>query len=455
MSYDLAIVGGGPGGYVAALRAAQLGLQTVLVEKNRVGGTCLNVGCIPTKALMTAAHLAYELRRSEKYGIKVKDYEVNWDSVKSFMKDTVEKLVTGVEYLLKNRGVVVVKGEAFFDEKGILKVNGEEIQAKNIIIASGSRPSSLPGMEFDGEKVLDSTTLIYGKRIPSSLVVLGAGAVGLELALAFSLLGSEVTVIEIMDTVLPGIDRDMAILLERHLKKAGLKVFTSTKVTDFEKGDYGVKLKAQRKEQEFTLEAEILLLAVGRKPNSENFSQYLTVNEKGFIKVDEKFKTSREGVFAIGDVIGGKLLAHKASHEAIALVEHLAGKPFKKPMALPLAVFTIPEYASVGITETEAKAKKLQIKKGRFPLSANGRALSLLEPEGVVKVITDMEGKLLGVHILAPSASEFIAEATLAVEKGLKAHELADSIHIHPTVSEALMEACAAIDRKAIHVLTK
>ena len=455
MGYDLAIVGGGPGGYVAALRAAQLGLKTVLVEKNRVGGTCLNVGCIPTKALMTSAHLAYELRRSEKYGIKVKDYEVNWDSVKSFMKDTVEKLVTGVEYLLKNRGVEVVKGEALLDEKGVLKVNGEEIQAEKIIIASGSRPSSLPGMEFDGEKVLDSTDLLYGNRIPASLIVLGAGAVGLELALAFSLLGSEVTVIEIMDTVLPGIDRDMAVLLERHLKKAGLSIFTSTKVTHFERGDYGVKVTAQRKGQEITLEAEILLLAVGRKPNSENFSPYLTVDEKGFIKVDEKFQTSKKGVFAIGDVIGGKLLAHKASHEALALVEHLAGKPFKKPVALPLAVFTIPEYASVGITETEAKKRKLEIKKARFPLSANGRALSLLEPEGVVKVITDGEGKLLGVHILAPSASEFIAEATLAVEKGLKAHELADSIHIHPTVSEALMEACAAIDRKAIHVLTK
>ncbi len=453
MAYDLAIVGAGPGGYVAAIRAAQLGMKVVLVERDRIGGTCLNVGCIPTKALMSSAHLLFLAAKAETFGVKIAGAEPNWEGIKSFMSRTVDQLVSGVEKLLKANGVEIIREEARLEE-GKLVAGGQPIEARNVIIATGSRPASLPGVDFDGERIVDSTGLLFGASVPESLVVVGAGAVGLELALAFRLLGSRVVVVEMMDTVLPGIDRDMASLLERTLKRKGLQILTSTRVLSVEKGRDGVAVKVEGKSGQQVLEGERVLVAAGRRPNSEPFSS-LQLDSKGFIKVDSQLRTSQRGIYAIGDVTGGKLLAHRASHQAIWLVEKLAGKEEKSPEVVPFAVFTIPEFASAGLTEREAKERGIAFRKARFPLTANGRALSMDETEGAVKVITDQEGRLIGVHILAPAASELTGEAALAVEKGVKASELASLIHVHPTVSEALMEAAAAVEKKAIHIFVK
>ena len=451
MKYDLAIIGGGPGGYTAALRGARLGMKVVLIEKKRVGGVCLNEGCIPTKALLSSAHLAELIKKGKRQGINVKDYDISWDGVKAFMKETVEKLVTGVEYLLEKSGVDVIHGEGKLNEKNEIKVNGETIEARWTIIATGSHPVELPFLPF-GERVLTSSKLMFADTFPQSLAIIGAGAIGLEMATAFSLLGSRVTVIEALPTPLGGnMDKDMFAFLNRALKEREIQLFLSTKVEGAETGSNGVKLKLSPGRE---LEVEYVLVSVGRRPNSASFS-FLERDKNGFIKTDENLKTSMDNVYAIGDVAGAPLLAHKASHEAIFVVETLAGQKTHKPNYIPYAVFTIPEFAGVGMNEEEAKAKGLKIKKAKFPMKANGRALSLGEENGVVKIISDEENRVLGVQVLGPSASEIIAEVSMLMEKGGKAEDIANTVHIHPTVSETIMEASMALLGKAIHILNR
>ena len=452
MKQELAIIGGGPGGYTAALRASQLGIKTILVEKKRVGGVCLNEGCIPTKALLTSAHLMSMIEDSDKFGITVNSYKANWSEIKKFVMETVEKLVSGVEYLLEKSGVTVINGEAVFNDKGQIVVNGETIDAKWKIIATGSRPVELPFLPFD-ERVLNSTTLMFGEKIPESLVVIGAGAIGLEMASAFSSLGSSVTIIEALPTPLGGnMDRDMAAFLTRTLKEKEIQIFTSTRVEGANVKNETVVLKLSNGKE---LETEYLLVSIGRKPNSEIARDFIEIDEKGFIKIDENFSTSREGIYAIGDVIGPPLLAHKASHEAIFVVESLAGRKPHRPKYIPYAVFSSPEFAGVGINETEALKSGIKFKKAKFPMKANGRALSLAEENGLVKVLTGENNKILGVQILGPNASEIIAEATLIMEKEGTTEDIANSVHVHPTISETLMEASMAISKKAIHILNR
>ncbi len=449
--YDLAIIGGGPGGYTAALRASQLGMKVALIEKRRVGGVCLNEGCIPTKALFSSAHLIYNIKKGERFGIKIKSHEIDWPRVKQFIMESVEKLVGGVEYLLKKSGVEVIKGIGNIDREGNLIVDGIRIEAKWKIIATGSKPIELPFLPFGG-RILHSTDIFFVEKIPESLLIIGSGAIGLEIATAFSLLGSKVTLVEAMPTPMNGMDRDIASYLLRALKTMGIEIKNSTRVENAEVGTSSVKLHLSNGE---TIEGEYILVSIGRKGNSEPFNKVIKTNGRGFIEINDRRETNLKNVFAIGDVVGPPLLAHKASHEGIFLVESLAGLDTKPPRIIPYAVFTIPEYGAVGISEEEAKKQGINLKKGKFPMMANGRALSLDEKNGMVKVISDERNKILGVQILGPNASEMISEAALAMEKGGRAEDIANTVHVHPTTSESLMEASMGLLGKAIHILNR
>ncbi len=449
---DLIVLGGGPGGYSAALRAAQLGMKVTLVEKKRVGGVCLNEGCIPTKALLHAGGSLLSLKKGDEFGLVVGNFGLDWKKVQGYVKNSVEKLVGGVEYLLERSGVEVIIGEGRLISQGRVEVQGEVLEAKWVILATGTRPAELPFLPF-GERVLTSSELLFFHRIPQRLLVIGAGAIGLEMATAFSLFGAEVTVVEALPTPLGGaMDRDMASFLIRALKELGIEVLTSSAVERAEVGKDGVRLWLKGGK---LLEGEYVLVAVGRKPNSEVLRGVVELDEKGFVKTAWNLRTSLEGTYAIGDLAGPPLLAHKAHHEGVFVVESLAGREGHRPELIPMAVFTEPEFSSVGLTETEAKRRGIFFKKARFPMGANGRAVTVGETSGMVKILAGEDGRLLGVQILGPGASEIINEAALAVKEGLKASELAASVHVHPTVSEALMEAAMALEGKAIHVLNR
>ncbi len=449
---DLVILGGGPGGYSAALRATQLGMEVTLVERKRVGGVCLNEGCIPTKALLHAAEGILTLKRGEDLGLVVGNFGVDWEKIQGHVRGAVEKLVGGVEYLLERSGVEVVKGEGSLVSSGKVEVEGRILEGRWVILATGAHPAELPVLPF-GDRVLSSSQLLFFQKIPRRLLVVGAGAIGLEMATAFSLLGSEVTVVEALTTPLGGaMDRDMASFLIRAMKDIGVEVLTSSPVERAEVGRDGVRLwlKGDR-----TLEGEYVLVAVGRKPNSRELQGRVDLDPRGFVLTDHRLGTSLEGVFAIGDLAGPPLLAHKAHHEGVFVVESLAGREVSRPEVIPMAVFSHPEFSSVGLTETEARRRGLAFKKAKFPMGANGRAVSVGEGSGMVKVLAGEDGKLLGVQILGPGASEIVNEASLAIKEGLKVSQLAESVHVHPTVSEALMEAAMAVEGRAIHILNR
>ncbi len=452
MRVDLVVLGGGPGGYSAALRASQLGMKVALVERKRVGGVCLNEGCIPTKALLHSAHAARLLREGKKLGIEVEgEARINWERVQEHVKGAVEKLVGGVEYLLQKSGVEVITGEGKLRGDGKIEVAGEVIDSRWVILATGSRPAELKTLPFGG-RVLTSSQLMFAEKPPQSLIVIGAGAIGLELATAFSSFGAEVKVVEALATPLGGMDRDMAALLIRALKEKGIQIFTSSFVEEGEQGKEGIRLWLRDGRE---LEGELALVAVGRKPNSEIFQGLLELDERGFVRTFGDFRTSMEGVFAIGDLAGPPLLAHKAHHQGVALVEKLGGLSTGQLGPIPMAVFTEPEFALVGLSEEQAKKSGIKYKKAKFPMGANGRAVGIGQETGAVKILADEDGRLLGVQILGPGASEIIAEASLAMREGLKARQLAEAVHVHPTVSEALMEAAMALEKKAIHIINR
>ncbi len=459
---DLVIIGGGPGGYVAALRAAQLRKKVSLIEQDRIGGTCMNYGCIPTKFLLSQTKLWADLRnnpRIEGIGEKAR---LNWRSVLQGKRMVVDRLVQGVEFLLERNGVEVLKGrgelkterEVFFRGEG----KEESLEAERVILAAGGRSSELPVLRPNGRDVITHLEALELEAVPRSLLVVGAGAVGLEIGTVFSRLGADVTILEIMPTILPGMDRQMAGRLERMLKKQGLKIFTEMRLEESRRESGAVKLSGTslKTEKPFEFVAEKVLLAAGRRPNSEflgaGFSDLL--DRSGFIRVNEKLETSVAGIYAIGDLIGGRLLAHKASHEGAIAAQNAAGvSSIMGYDALPMAVFTEPEFASVGLTEEEAKAAGEQIQVGIFSLQANGRALTLESPEGLVKLIASANDRLIGAHILAPFASEMIPEVTLAVRKGLTIQDVSSTIHIHPTVSESLAEAALKAKGISLHAL--
>ena len=461
---DLVIIGGGPGGYVAALRAAQLKKKVTLTEEDRIGGTCMNYGCIPTKFLLHQTQIFSQLKRSQAIEGCSETVRLNWKRVQEEKKNVVDRLVKGTEFLLERNGVQVLSGRG--ELRGERKVvfsgpSGEKmLEAENIILAMGSRSSDLPFLKSNGEEVITHREALDLGTIPRTMIVVGAGAIGLEIGAIFSRAGAEVTVLEIMPAILPGMDKQMAARLERMLKKQGLKIFTEMRIEEaiLERGTARLKGTNLKTKSGFEHSAEKVLLAAGRRPNSEILAkEYANLLDRaGFVQVNSRLETRIPGISAIGDLIGGKLLAHKAEHEGIIAAENAAGIFTEMDyQALPMAVFTEPEFASVGLTEDEAKARGIQTRIGLFSLQANGRAVTLESPEGVVKLIASTDDRVIGAHILAPQASELIAEMTLAVKYGLTVTNISSTIHVHPTLSEATMEAALKIKGMALHALNE
>ena len=461
--YDLAIVGGGPGGYVASIRAAQLGKKVALIEKDRLGGTCLNYGCIPTKYLLYQTKIYKEIKESKNLKGPLQDIKCDWEKIQKEKSKVVEKVVKGVEFLLKRNGVEVVKGIGFLkNEKQIfVKNQGEEkiLEAQKIILATGSKAASLPFLAPNGKEVVTSREALEFDSIPREMLVVGAGAIGLEIGSIYQRLGSKVTILEIMPTILPGSDEEMVKRLERILKNKGLKIQTQMRIesAQIREGKVSVQGICLETQSRFESEAEKVLLATGRKPDSDVLAEKVLkalLDSQGFLKVNSFLETEMPGIYAIGDMTGGKLLAHKASHQGILAAENAWGA--KREMdynALPLAVYTEPEFSSVGFTEEEARERGIGIKVGLFPLQALGRGLTMKAEEGLVKIIADDKDKIVGAHLVAPNASELISELTLSMSKGLRIQDVSSSIHIHPTLSEAVMEAALKAEGKAIHIL--
>ncbi len=462
--WDLVIIGGGPGGYVAAIRGTQLKKKVLLVEKHKIGGTCVNYGCIPGKYLLHQTKIYKGLKENKNLEGPLSGIKLDWKKVQQERGRVVERLVKGLKFLIEKNGVEIVKGQGFIRRDGqvAVRVDGEEekvIDAEKIILATGSRPAELPFLRPNGKEILTSREALELDDVPKKMVVIGAGAIGLEIGTIFQRLGTEVSILEILPTILPGSDGESVKRLERILKAQGLDIHTQIKIESSQIKEGKVVLKGIGLETQspFEIEAEKVLLAVGRNPNSEDLMEKkggIGLDEKDFVRVNSRLETTLPGVYAIGDLIGGNLLAHKASHEGLLVAENASGA--KKEMsyeALPMAVHTDPEFSSIGLTEDEALKKGIKIQIGSFSLQASGRALTLGRQEGMVKIIANEKDKIIGAHILAPNASEFIPEITLAMSKGLKIQDISSSIHIHPTLSEAVMEAALKVKNEAIHML--
>lgn len=463
-SFDLVVIGGGPGGYVAAIRAAQLGMSVACVEKRgSLGGTCLNVGCIPSKALLQSSH-HFETASKDfaAHGIKTTGLEVDLEAMLQRKAKVVDDLTKGIEFLFKKNKITYIQGRAVLSGDGKIDVSlladGEQqITATNILIATGSDVAQLPGIEIDEKQIISSTGALALENIPSKMIVVGGGVIGLELGSVWRRLGAEVTVVEFLDTLLPGMDMDVRKQMQRSMKKQKMNIKLSTKVIGAEKNSNGVTLTVESsKKGTETLEADVVLIAIGRIPYTNGLGLEdigVATDEKGFIQVDGNLKTSVDGVYAIGDVIGGAMLAHKAEEEGVAIAEHLAGKPgHVNYAAIPGVVYTWPEVASVGRTEDGLKRDGVSYTVGKFPFSANSRARANGDSEGFVKILADAEtDRVLGVHMVGPGAGELIAEAVSVIEFAGSAEDIARTCHAHPTMSEAVKEAALDVDGRAIH----
>jgi len=458
---DVVIIGGGPGGYVAAIKAAHLGLKAVLVEKDKLGGVCLNKGCIPTKALVSIAELLNHLQRAEEFGIQVKDYSFDFPAIMKRKDLITRRLSSGVEQLMKANQVRIVRGEGQIVEPGTVEVldaerEKEVIKTKNVIIATGSSVMKLPLPGIDSEGVITSDEALSLSELPSRMLIIGGGVVGIEFAGIFKALGVEVTVVEMLPRILLPIDEEIARRLTQLLKRKGIEILTDCKVKEIKKNNQNLEVLVSTSDGEKKLETEKVLLAAGRVPELGNIDvQGLGIELDGkAIKVDEKMRTNIPGIYAVGDVVGKIMLAHVASREGIVAVENISGKEVLMDYkVVPNCVFSTPEVASVGLTEEEAKKENNNIKISKFPFMANGKALGMGETEGMVKIIADGDTlELLGVHILGVHASDLIAEGTLALSMEATAFEIVNTIHAHPTLAEAIAEAADGITGKAIHL---
>ena len=458
--YDVLVIGAGPGGYVAAIRAAQLGLKTACAEsRETLGGTCLNVGCIPSKAMLHASEYfdAAANGAMAKLGIKVTP-ELDLDTMHGQRKDAVKQLTGGIEYLFKKNKVTWLKGRAAFEDAHKVKVGDDTVTAKNIVIATGSSVTPLPGVEIDQKVVVDSTGALELPKVPEHMVVIGGGVIGLELGSVWRRLGAKVTCVEFLDQILPGFDGDIRKESNKIFKKQGIEFKLGTKVSNVEvKGDKAVlTLEPAKGGDAQTMEADCVLVSIGRRPNTDGLAldkAGLKTNERGQIEIDHDFGTGVDGIWAIGDVVPGPMLAHKAEDEGIAVAENIAGQTgIVNHELIPSVVYTWPEIAGVGLTEEAAKEKG-EVKVGKFPMMANSRAKTNHEPDGFVKIIADAKtDRVVGVWCIASVAGTMIAQATQAMEFGATSEDIAYTCHAHPTHSEAIKEAAMAVAGKPIHI---
>lgn len=465
--FDVTIIGSGPGGYVAAVRAGQLGLKVAIIEKEndaRLGGTCGLRGCIPTKALLNAAHLYQKAGEFEHFGLKVKELGYDWPGVQKYKSDVVAKNSAGVTYLMKKNKATVFNGFGKIVGPGKVEValadgKKETVQTRNIIIATGSVVRPIPGFETDGKQVVNSDHILELTQVPKSMIVMGSGAVGVEFASVYARFGTDTTVVELLPRIVPLEDEDVSKELARSFKKQGIKVETGLKLDKMEKSKKGVKVSGKNdKGADVPLEAEMLLVAVGRMAYLEGLGLENTkvkVSEKGTVVVNEFCETAEPGIFAIGDVIPTAQLAHLASKEGIMVVEKIAGKKVEpiKHNLVPNCTYCDPEVASVGLTEAKAKEAGYDVKVGKFPFSASGKARILGETDGFVKIVSEKKyDEVLGVHIIGPHATELLAEACVGMALETTADELGRIMHAHPTVSEAVMEAAEGVHDLTIHM---
>ncbi|HQJ74059.1 MAG TPA: dihydrolipoyl dehydrogenase [Bacteroidota bacterium] len=458
--FDLAVIGSGPGGYVAAVRASQLGLKTACIEKDKIGGICLNWGCIPTKALLKNAEILNHIKHSSDFGVNISSYEIDFEKVIKRSRAVADRLSKGVEMLFKKNNITKFSGIARFLSKNEIEISGENntevIWADKIIVATGARSRTIPGISFDGNKIISSKEAMILPAAPKSLIIVGAGAIGVEFAYFYNTFGTKVTLIEMMPKILPVEDGEVSKQLEISLKKQGIKIYTSTKVQNLNKTETGVSVEIETSKGVEKVEGEKVLVAIGVQANTEglNLEKIGVEINRGYIVVDKNYKTNVDNIFAIGDVIGPPLLAHKASAEAINCVEKIVGISNNDIdySNIPGCTFSSPQVGSIGLTEDKAKEKVINYAIGKFPYSGNGKAIASAETEGFVKLIFDKEtDELLGGHIIGYDAAELLAEISLAKQNKLKAKDIIKSIHSHPTLSELIMESAAIVHNEAIH----
>lgn len=472
--FDVVVIGGGPGGYVAAIRAAQVGFKTAIVEGHKMGGECLNYGCIPSKALITAAHVVDKIKNADKMGITVKGVDVDLGKLVDWKSGIVKQLTGGVGQLLKANGVTIFKGQAQFEGlQGTvkkIKVEGTvdsydqskstgdsaSIEADRVIIATGSTTANIPSMAINGKTILGSRDALDVKKLPKSIVVIGGGVIGLEIGTFFKKLGTELTVVEGSPTLLPGTDKDCVDVLQRKLTKGGAKIYTNAKALGITDTKTGARVEVEIAGKKEALDCDWVLMTVGRKPRTTGLGLEkigLKTTDRGFIEVDARLETKVPGVFAIGDVIGGPMLAHKASKEGLVAVDVMKNPSAKMDVrALPWAIFGDPEIAGVGHSEESAKAAGWDPVIGKCPFVANGRALTTGEAEGFVKIIADRKtDRLLGAHMVGPDVSNLVQEVATVIEFGGTAGDIASIVHSHPTLPETIMEAAESVHGMAVH----
>lgn len=467
--FDAVVIGAGPGGYPTAIRLGQLKVKTAIVEREYMGGVCLNVGCIPSKAVIHAAKTFEKIGHADTLGISVGKPTLDMTKLQAWKGGVVGKLTSGVRTLLKGNGVEIFDGTARLEKSGpdghrVVVTSSKGTQtliAKHVVLATGSRPFEIPGFKTDQKRILDSTGALALDHVPARMVVIGGGYIGLELGMVYAKFGSKVTVVEALPSILASMDKDCTQVVARKLKKMGVEVMTGAKAKGWEdKGDRAVLTVELDGGQTATIDTDVILVSVGRRPNSENLGldvAGVALDKRGYVLADDQLRTNVPGIHAIGDLIGGMMLAHKATKEGEVVAEIIAGhKAAMDVRTIPAVVFTDPEIASAGLTDEEARAKGHTVKVGKFPFAALGRALSVNDTEGFAKVVIDARTEeILGVHIVGNGASDLISEAALAIEMGAVAQDLNLTIHPHPTLAEAVREAAAAALGEAVHIINR
>lgn len=459
---DLVVIGGGPGGYVCAIRASQLGLRTVLVEKSRLGGECVTAGCIPSKSIITVARAYDKVKEGARFGIHAEGLSIDFAALQSWKDGVVRGLEAAIETLCRGYKVEVIKGEAELAgrDKVLVRTDGgtEELTTKSVVIATGSSTISLPGLEFDGRVVVSSREALGLEKLPERMLIVGGGYIGLEIASMYQRFGTQVTIVELMDQLLPGTELDLVRYVQKNLERRGAAIHLKSRVVSVERAKDGARAKVETPQGSLVVEADVILVSVGRRPFTRDLNLDrlgIEVDAKGYVKTDQQMRTSVSNIFAIGDVRGMPLLAHKAQKEGIVAAEAAAGLPTAAEWkSIPWAIFTDPEISGVGLTEKQAVEAGYQVKKSRYPFAALGRAAAAGETDGFVRIVFDADSRVVvGVQIVGPEASDLISEAALAVEMGATTEDLALTMHPHPTLPEAIMEAAESAVGRPIHQL--